>query len=69
MPRENTTNLYVPYTKGFCIYRQQKADVRYLAHRRYKGYSKSALFYTFEEAKEWLDNFSEDKVTIVRHGY
>jgi len=48
-------NLYVPYKKGYYIY--LKPNQRYGAVFIMGKFKKFALFYSVEDAKEWLDRY------------
>ena len=57
----SSRELYTPYKEGFSILPYHKNTTRYMAYRgrgKY-GFKKSAIFYTIEEAREWLDSLPE----------
>jgi hypothetical protein len=56
---ESEKNLYKPPRPGYIINSYYRQPGRFMAQRgtgSVRGYTKRKLFYTFEEAKEWLDN-------------
>jgi hypothetical protein len=63
MPMSPTAaNLYQPPTKGFFIYHARKnGDQRWSANRKYSnGRTRSALCYSLEEAREFLDALPDE---------
>jgi hypothetical protein len=56
--RPQSSNLYPYPSKSFYIYiRKRGGEDKYVAQRKYpEGFSKSAVFWTFEEALAFLNN-------------
>jgi hypothetical protein len=56
MPKISTdANLYLPHTKGKYIYKHPQRYNKWNASFSHKGCSKSATFYSAEEARLWVD--------------
>ena len=64
-------NLYEPPTKGFRIYHVRKnGDQRWSASRRYQnGKTRSALVYSVEEARAFLDALPDEYSPGVDNTY
>ena len=56
-------NLYLPHRPGFIINPYYRQPGRFMAQRGSgndkNGFTQRKIFYTFEEAKEWLDSLPE----------
>lgn len=54
-------NLYEPFTPGYKIMKYNKGFNRYMAvrGRGTEGVVQTAVFYSIEDAKKWLDNLPE----------
>jgi len=61
--RPSQKNLYLPHRPGFTITTYYRQSGRFLAQRGSgndkHGFTQRKIFYTFDEAKEWLDNLPE----------
>ena len=64
MAAKRSTSLYQPKTKGRHIYRTTKSMNRFTAHAVTPYYSKSKVFDTIEECKQWIDWFLGDLPTV-----
>ena len=56
-------NLYLPVRRGFTITSYYRQPGRFMAQRGSgndrHGFTQRKIFYTFDEAKQWLDNLPE----------
>ena len=61
--RSTQKNLYLPYRPGFIITAYSRQLGRFMAQRGCGnpkfGFTQRKIFYTFDEAKEWLDSLPE----------
>ena len=55
-------NLYPTPRKGFYVYKRKDRVEKYSAQRKYpNGFVKSGMFYSIEEAVNFLDQLPEDQ--------